>query len=119
VEGTGPADGAPATSTAVGGDAVAAGENGATSGNANSGRGRLGALSGALPPRVPGKHTRTLERLAQTTPARREMRKQVCSETLFYGLKGTQPRCKSLFYSRRERSIAVRVCLTAVPEALL
>ena len=47
------------------------------------------------------------------------MRTQVCSKTLFYGLVGTQPRCKSLFYSWRERSIAVRVCLTAVPAALL
>ena len=119
MEGIGPADRAPAMSTAAGGDALAAGENGATSGNANGGRGRLGAQSGALPPRVPGKQTRTLKRLTQTTPARREMRTQVCSKTLFYGLVGTQPRCKSLFYSRRERSIAVRVCLTAVPEARL
>ena len=56
MKGIGPADRAPAMSTVAGGDALAAGENGVTSGDANGGRGRLGAQSGAFPPRVPEVH---------------------------------------------------------------
>ena len=64
--------------------------------------------------------------------SKEQMRMQVCSKTLFYGLVGTQHRCKSLFlqlvgtqlcckslsYSC-SRSSAVKVCFTAVPAALL